>query len=66
MSTPAEQAIRKARLKYARTIIAANQYVVCVCGQLFHEPDPYADHVETCSIARRQQSQTHAPAIERD
>lgn len=53
MTTPAEQAIRKARLKYARTIIAANQYVVCVCGQLFHEPDPYADHVETCEQRAR-------------
>lgn len=44
---------RKRRVIYAASIIKTNQYVVCVCGQLFHEPEPYADHVETCSQAAR-------------
>lgn len=58
-------AIRKARTTYAETIIAVKQYVVCVCGALFYEPDPYADHVEQCEIVKRQQTQTHAPDIGR-
>lgn len=41
------------RLAYAREKIAAGGSVACVCGQMFFEPEPYAEHVERCDHVKR-------------
>lgn len=42
------------RLEYARTKIGADSYVACICGQMFHEAQEYADHVATCEHSQRE------------
>jgi hypothetical protein len=44
---------RKRRISVASQKIAKDGHVVCVCGQLFLEPEPYVDHVAECEHAQR-------------
>ena len=41
------------RLDYAKVMVGSAGYVVCVCGQMFFKPKPYAEHVDACEHAER-------------
>jgi hypothetical protein len=44
------------RRAYAVKMIKANQYVVCICGALFHNPDGYVEHVASCGTIARSEA----------
>lgn len=41
------------RKDYAQAQIAANNFVICVCGQMFDDPDKYVEHFDACPIVER-------------
>lgn len=45
---------RDNRIAYGRATIKRDGHAVCACGQLFLEPDQYADHVAGCKHSQRE------------